>query len=169
MATSTNTYGTSTGVERLVGDIVVNRSFTTASIPTLAQVEQFLDQTASDLNVALSAAGYAVPVSTTSVIARQWLQNVNEKCAAALVLTSIPMTAIAPGSESAGTNRIQVWANDCLMAIKRIDEKKLNAPRSRGRLGASFAGSQEDSDGRRKLPVFKRSLDDFPSRHTRTE
>lgn len=153
-----------------MGDIVVSRSFTTSTIPTLAQVEQILDQTASDLNVALSAAGYAAPVSTTQIITRQWLANVNEKCAAALVLTTIPMTAIAPGAEDAGANRIQVWQNDCIRAIQRIDDKKLNAPLAQGnRLWAVFTGSQEDSDGNRKLPAFTRSLDDFPNTRTRTE
>jgi len=170
MATSTNTYGTSTGVERLIGDLVVSRSFTATTVPTTLQVDLFLDQTASDLNVALAGAGYQVPVSTTSIIARGWLQSINEQCAAALIMTSIPMTAIAPGQQQAGANRMQVWQNNHITAIARIDDKKLVAPKTRGRLGATFTGSQEDSDGRRKLPIFKRDLDDFPGRHgERTE
>jgi len=170
MATSSDSYGNTTGVERLIGDIVVSRSFSTTTVPTLLQIELFIDDIGADLNVALSANGYSVPVSTTdNAIVHRWLEGINNFGAAALALGSIPMTAIAPGQEDAGTNRMEMYQAFFNRAITRIDEKKVRASRSRGRLAAIMAGSQSDTDGDRKLPLFKRDADNFPSTRTFTE
>jgi len=170
MATSSNTYGTSTGIERLVGDIVLSRTFTTTTVPTSAQVDLFLDQTAADLNVTLAGAGYTAPVSTSSdPITHRWLESVNEMGAAALILGSIPMTAIAPGVEDAGSNRMEMFQAQFNRALTRIEEQKISAARGRSRLGAVFSGSQEDTDGNRKLPIFKRGADKTPGTRPLTE
>jgi len=171
MATSSDSYGNTTGVERLVGDIVVSRTFSTTTVPTLLQVELSIDDIGADLNVALSANGYSVPVSTSSdPQVHRWLEAINNFGAAALVLGTLPMTAIAPGLEDVGTNRMELYQAFFNRAITRIDEKKVRASKSpRGRLGAIMAGSQSDTDGNRKLPLFKRDADNFPSTRPFTE
>lgn len=169
MTVSTNSYGATTGIERLVGDVVISRGFTTTSIPSLAYVEGMIDQTAAELNRALAAAGYTAPVSTGETINRQWLAGINEYGAAALVLGSMPMTAISPGREDAGDNRLEMFQAFFNKALTTIKNQELSAGRSRGRLGAVFSGSQSDSDGNRKLPLFRRGMDDYPGSRSLTE
>lgn len=171
MATSTNSYGNTTGVERLIGDIVINRAFSTTTVPTLNQVELMIDDIAAELNVALSANGYSVPVSTASdPITHRWLEGINNYGAAALALGSLPMTAISPGQEDAGTNRMEMYQAFFNRAITRIEDKKVRASKSpRTRLGAVISGSQQTTDGDRKLPIFKRGADKTPGTRGLTE
>lgn len=152
-----------------MGDVVVSRSFTTTTVPTLDQVCLILDQTATELNRELDAAGYSAPVSTGDIIATEWLRNINEMGAAALVLGTLPITAITPESEDAGANRGQLYQGFYNRALTTIQEQRLRASRRRQRLGAVFSGSQSDSDNNRKLPLFKRSLTDFPATRRLTE
>ncbi len=174
MATSTNTYGETTGVERLIGDIVNGRAFSTASstaatIPTLAQVELELDAAAASLNVELMAAGYSAPVSTGDPITRRWLQSVNEKGAAATLLGTMPSSAFAPEADDAGTNRMATFQRDFNSALKRIREQRIVASRGTSRLGRIYSGSQESSDANRKLPLFRRGLHSDPENDSLTE
>lgn len=157
MATSSDSYGTSTGIERLIGDIVIDRAFSTLTVPTLLQVELAIDDIASELNRELAAAGFQVPVSTTvNPMEARWLEGINNKGAAADILSYIPMTAIVPGGEDAGSNRMELYQFQVNKALTAIQENRFTAARTRGRLGAVFSGSQQNSDGNRKLPIFKR-------------
>lgn len=150
-------YGTAGGVEILIGDIVVARDFTTTTIPTSGDVGAFLDDIEAELHRELAAAGFQVPVSTSANPREAaWLAGIAEKGAAALILGSIPMTAIAPGAQDAGTNRMEMYQAFFNRAIENIRENRFTAARTRGRLGAVFAGSQSDTDGNRKKPIFKR-------------
>ncbi len=169
MTVAASTYGTTTGIERLTGDVFVNRSVTSTTIPSLTYVEGMLDQTAADLNRELAAAGYSTPISTGETDAYAWARSVNEQGAAALVLGSMPIVAIAPGREDAGNSRLQLFSNSFNKALKDIQEHRLVASRSRGRLGAVFAGSQSDSDSQRKLPLFRRDNDSYPGSRSLTE
>ena len=169
MPTSTNSYGTSTGIERLVGDVFVSRAITSTTIPSLTYVEGMIDQTAAELNRALAAAGYSAPISTGETINRQWISGINEYGAAALVLGSMPMTALSPGKEEAGNNRMEMFQAFFNAALKTIAEQRLSAGRSRGRLGAVKSGSATDSDGNTKLPLFKRGQDDYPGSRSLVE
>jgi len=158
MATSSDSYGTTTGVERLIGDIFVSRTISSTTVPTLAQVELSIDDIASEMNRELLATGFIAPVSTTvNPIEARWLESINNYGAAAIILGSIPMTAIAPGSEDAGTNRMEMYQVFFNRALTSIRDNRFTAARVRGRLGAVFSGSQQDADGNRKLPMFTRS------------
>ena len=170
MPTSSNSYGSSTGIERLVGDIVVSRDFTATSVPTSDQVDLIIDDIASEINVALAANAYTVPVSTADdPIVHRWLESINNYGAAAMVLGTLPMTAIAPGQEDVGVNRMEMYQAFFNRGMTRIADKKVAAARTRGRLGAVFAGSQEDSDGERKTPIFTRGMDRTPGTRSITE
>lgn len=164
MATSSDSYGTSTGIERLIGDIFVSRAVTSTTVPTLSQVELSIDDMGAELNRELAAAGFQVPVSTTvNPIEARWLESINNYGAAALILGTIPMTAITPGSEDAGSNRMEMYSSFFNRALASIKDQRFTAARIRGRLGAVFGGSQQDSDGNRKLPIFKRDTDRTPN------
>lgn len=170
MATSSNSYGTSTGIERLIGDIVVSRSFTTTTVPTLEQVELVVDDMAAELNRELSAAGYSVPVSTgANPNEALWLKGINEKGAAAVLLGTIPLTAIVPGGEDAGSNRMEMYQHMFNAALTTIKENRIRAGRIRGRLGAVHSGSQTDTNDNRKKPFFTRGDNNTPSLRKLTE
>jgi len=170
MVTSSNSYGNTTGVERLVGDIFVSRTITSTTVPTTLQVDLTIDDIASEINVALAANGYTAPLSTANdPIVHRWLEAINNYGAAAMLLGSIPMTAIAPGLEDAGTNRMELYQSFFNRGMTRIVDKKIKASKSRGRLAAVMSGSQSDTDGNRKLPMFTRDADNFPSTRTFTE
>ena len=169
MPVSTNSYGASSGVEALIGDIVVSRVFNTTSIPNLVQVETEIDAKAADLNVELMASGYSVPVSTGDPIVRRWLQGVNEKGAAAAILGSMPLTAFAANAEDAGSNRMEMYMKDFTNALKRIRDNRVVASRSQNRMRNALAGSRTDSDGNVRLPLFSRGAYDYPGSRSLTE
>ncbi|KKL54789.1 hypothetical protein LCGC14_2261910 [marine sediment metagenome] len=50
MAIGANTYAGHEDVERLIGDIVKDRTFDETTVPSLDQVEDELDNAAADLN-----------------------------------------------------------------------------------------------------------------------
>jgi len=170
MVTSSNSYGNTTGIERLVGDMFVGRAITSTTVPTTLQVDLAIDDIASEINVALAANGYTAPLSTADdPIEHRYLESINNYGAAAMLLGTIPMTAIAPGLEDAGTNRMEMYQAFFNRGITKINDKKIKATKSRGRLAAIMAGSQSDTDGNRKLPLFKRDADNFPSTRPFTE
>lgn len=164
MATSTNTYGFTTGLERRIGDIVASRAFTTATVPTSCQAVSILEDIAADMNRALLAAGYQAPISTGDFTNRRWAQKVNEDGAAAMVLATLPMTAIAPNAEDAGANRAELYWSLFNAGMTAIQENRISATRVTTRLGNTMAGSQSDSDNNRKLPFFTRDMDRNPRR-----
>ena len=167
MAESTNSYGSDSGVAKLVGDIVLARTFGTTTIPTLIQVEQIIDGVAAELNVAFQSVGIAVPISTGSdPIVHQYLVHVNDQGAAAQVLGTIPGNAFRPGQEEVGSNRIEMYQASYLRALEAIKNNEVRATRSRRRTQVAFAGSQEDSNNRRKKPMFTRE-DDYNPRSSR--
>ena len=51
MAVEANTYGTETGVELLIGDVVASGDFTGSTDPTTTDVEKQLDAVAHDRSV----------------------------------------------------------------------------------------------------------------------
>ena len=85
MAVGANSYGTVARVQSRVGDLVDSQAFTTTTKPTLAQVEELIDDVASLMNAELRAAGYTVPVANSGddVEAFAWLRAANSAGAAA--------------------------------------------------------------------------------------
>lgn len=172
MSVDTNTYAEATDVQRLIGDIVESRTFTTGTVPTLAQVEEELDNAAADLNRELDQVGYTVPVDETDwPTAHQFLKAANTYGAAAVILSTIPSDGYEPDEEveSPGTTRAQTYANKFKSALKAIRENRIRAGRRKDRLADVFAGSQEDDDGYTKAPIFTRGMDDYPGRRSLTE
>jgi hypothetical protein len=168
MTVGANTYAEHEDVERLIGDLVENRTFTTDTVPSLAQVEEELDNAAADLNRELDAAGYTVPVDATNYpTAYAFLVAANAYGAAAVLLSTVPAEGYEPAEEVEvpGTTRAQTYANKFKHALNAIkDQSRFRAGRRVNRLENVFAGSQEDDDGNEKQPIFTRGMDDYPGR-----
>lgn len=175
MAVAATTYGTVAKVEALVGDVVASRTFTSGTVPTLAQAESFLDDIASQIHAAMAEGGYTPPTATVLSIdaprASGWLSLLNVQGACALVLQSLPYEAQAaalPDAPPSRGNWFQKRFEDGLEQVRGNFLLFLGLSRS-GRLDKVFAGAQEDSDGNTKLPLFKRGMDDYPSSRSLTE
>lgn len=169
MAVDANTYGTVARVEALVRDIPDGGTFSTSTTPKLAEVEQFLDDVADEINEALRAAGYTVPVASSSpdVEANGRLVRVNTFGAAATVVGMYPPQAFNPDNPDL-KNRMDFFEGRLTKLLEDIREGKLSATRTTGKLKRTFSGSQEDKDGNEKLPVFTRDITDYPGAHVRT-
>ena len=92
-----------------------------------------------------------------------------EKGAAAKLLGSMPLTAFAANAEDAGSNRMEMYSKEFEQALERIQKNRLVASRTRNRLGNIYAGSQEDSNNDRKLPLFRRNMSGYPGSESMTE
>lgn len=168
MAVGANSYGTVAKVEAMVGDLVASRTFAVSTTPTLAQVESFIDERASELNVALAYSGYTVPVdSDNDPTTHEWLAYINSVGASLSVLSALPaMSWAEPGEEIPSQGRRQYYENIWRSAIKRIESQRLSASGSGHRSNELKAGSAQDSSGNTKNPIFTRSLTDFPGSRT---
>lgn len=169
MAVDTNTYAEHEDIERLIGDIVENRTFTITTVPSLAQVESELDNAAADLNRELDQVGYTVPVSETDYpTAYAYLKAANAYGAAATLLAVLPAETFNPleDVEQPSDTRINMYANKLKSALKAIRENRLRAGRRKRRLENIFAGSAETDEGETKEPIFTRGEDDYPGRRS---
>lgn len=162
-------YGSSTGVERLIGDIVASRDFTTTSVPTTAQIAAILDDVQADLDRELSINGFTVPVASSDTTATAYLASINNYGAAAITLGTIPTAAYIPGGVEIGETRAQMFEARFQRAIELIREKRLPASRSRRNHVWIRSGGASDSDNNTKVPLFKRGQDDYPSSRSLTE
>ena len=172
MAVEENTYAEATDVERLIGDIVEDRTFTTETVPTLAQVETELDNAAADLNRELDQVGYTVPVNKTDYpTAYKYLTAANAYGAAAVLLSAVPANSYNPDEdvEQIGETRATTYGNKFKSALKAIRENRLRAGRRVRRLETLAVGSAVDDEGNVKVPIFTRGEDDYPGRRSLTE
>lgn len=63
MAIGANSYGSVADVAALTRRFTNNGSFDTTTVPTLTQVERFIDVVSGSLNMALAGEGFTIPVS----------------------------------------------------------------------------------------------------------
>ena len=165
MAVDADTYGTEAGVELLIGDVVDGRAFTGSTVPTSTQVEGILDQIAGVINNALEAQGYSAPVVLAdNPYAHRMLVRANDHGAAADIIAAF-FPHMAFNAEGEPTDRLTYYRQALKDALDTIQRGALSAGLTR----RIFAGSQEDSDGNTKLPLFKRDKFDYPGARTLTE
>lgn len=176
MATNEYTYGTVARVEALVGDVVASRTFAAGTTPKLSQVEQLLDDSASELHAALADGGWPIQTLTNLTInaprAVGWLAQLNAFGACALVLQSLPYEAQAsalPDAPPSRGNWFRKRFEDGLDRIRKGSFLSTMGLTRTGRLDKVFAGSQENADGETKLPFFKRGMDDYEGSRELTE
>lgn len=165
MTVEANTYAEHEDVERLIGDIVEDRTFTETTVPSVAQVEAELDNVAADLNRELDQVGYTVPVNETDYpTAYAYLKAANAYGAAAVLLSTVPANTYNPDEEveQPGETRAGTYGNKLKSALKAIKENRLRAGRRVGRLANLAAGSAVDDEGNTKEPIFTRREDSYP-------
>ena len=176
MALDNDSYATVAAVETLVGDIPINlqapRTFGIETLPTLEQVEGFINSVASEINIALVNAGYITPVTVDDdPHPFRYLAHANVCGAALLVLDTMPMDAYQAPMQPGPTGRRGHCQNIYLAALRLIEQEKLTTTRVSGetRLGDFRVGSKLNSDGRTNLPLFTRGRTDYPGSRSLTE
>ncbi len=165
MTVDANTYGTVAGVQRLIGDIVDSRTFSTGTVPTLVQCEAELDNVADDINAALDAMGYTVPVSSANYSAAYgFLAAANDYGAAARLLGTIPTEAYDPDEQATdmGATRAQMYERYLNRAIKRIWDRNLRAGMRKERFADLKVGASLDTNGETKSPLYRRRMEEYP-------
>jgi hypothetical protein len=166
MAVGANSYSSVTDVERLIGDLVVDRDFTSTTIPKAIDVEAWIDARAARLNSELKAAGFSVPVTTADAEAHGWLKFSNAAGAAAIALSAMPAESIAPNADEIQVRtRGQFLDSEyrAIIDVIRGDEGLGRFPATRDRSLAKGlkVGSYKDADGNVKKPYFERGGFDF--------
>ncbi len=167
MAIETNTYGSLDGLQRLIRDIPDGGEFGDDTTPTRTDAEAFINEVADELNEALRAAGYTVPVASTGddVEANGRLARVNNMGAAATILGSYPPEAFDPDNPDM-KNRMDFWMSRFSTLIEDIREGNLAATRTTSKLGRVFSGGQEDKNSNTKKPAFTRTDGFYPGTRT---
>ena len=163
MAVGANTYGAVTGVQARVGDLVPSRAFSGSTTPTTTQVELFLDDVASEMNALMEGAGYTIPlVAGTNPSAYAWAASANEAGASVMVLDTHPDVSYDPDNPSPQASRKSSYAAIYKRFLTAISEGTFKADRDTTKLGRFTVGSYLDDDGKKKVPVFTRAMNDFP-------
>lgn len=172
MSVGANTYGTVADIQRLIGDIVPDRTFSGSTTPTTTQVEAELDNVAAEINAALDVAGYTVPISSGDYpTAYAAAKAANNYGAAARLLSTMPQETYDPDEQvvDTGESRPQQYEKLLNRFIKRIGEYKIRAGYRKGRLSRMYAGASEDEDGFEKKPLFTRDMDVYPGSRSFTD
>jgi len=68
MTTGANSYGSAADVAALTSLYTISGAYTTATIPTLANVEAWIDQVSAIMNSALAAQGFVIPVTQADAV-----------------------------------------------------------------------------------------------------
>ncbi len=168
MVLEANTYGTVAGVERMIGDIVTDRTFAAGTVPSLSECESSLDAIAKVLNARLDVMGYTVPVDEDAYPeAYGLLEEANNNGAAARLLGTIPTQAYNPDEqmEDMGATRPQMYERYLNQTLKMISDRMIRAGLRKSRF-ADFRTGARDSDGNVKDPLFRRRMDEYPGART---
>lgn len=172
MTLSAYCYCAQDDIERLIGDIVPSRLFTSSTTPDNDQVEQEIENVAAEINAELDVQGYTIPISETDYPqAHQLAKAANAYGAAARLLSTIPADTYDPEEQvvDTGETRPQQYEKLLNRFIARVAANKLRAGRRKGRLSRVYAGSQADDDGLTKKPLFTRGMDSYPGSRPLTD
>lgn len=146
-------YGSIARVESLVGDLVPSRTFGDDTVPSSGEVEQFLEERASQLTMALRKAGYTVPVTDQET--SKWLELINSTGAAILVMGSYPLGGYAdPSFDSPSMGRRHSLEKEWKDAFKLIDSGALPAEKTLTKMHQAKVGQSTTSTE----PYFKRGM-----------
>lgn len=158
----TTVYGRVERVESLVGDLVDGRTFDDDTVPSVGEVEQFLEERAATLNMALRRSGYTVPVTDTETL--KWLEYINAVGAAIIVISTLPLAGYAdPSFDSPSVSRRHAFEKEWKDAFKMISDGVLPAAKTLSDMHEAYSGARLDSSGSVKNPMFKRDMLRHPS------
>lgn len=130
-------------------------TFSTATRPTLAQVETYINEVSAIINVLLSADGFAVPVTQADV--KLVLDLFVNQEVASIVEGVNGAGRFGPSEKKAGTSRFTVTLKDVQDFIKGAAPGFVNLGATRTYSATEGIGSRgTDADGNAVVPLFQR-------------
>jgi len=138
------------------------RTYTTTTKPTLAQVIDFITDSFWEINGLLDAQGYTVPVATTATKASLILQRINALGGA--VLAEEAAYSVGMGNENARTVSMREQYEKRLDLLRKGEVSLIDAARGTDSPNIvnekTPAGSFNlDSSGVERAPSFTRTMD----------
>ena len=156
MAIGTNSYGSVAEVTALTARYLIGGTYTTATRPTLAQVEKFIDNASSTLNVMLAKAGFTIPITQAdakAACAEIVIEVVVDLCHAA----NSTGRFFTDRALERGVNPMKAIRDDMAawVEMQAPGLEALGAARSTSQLdGIAFRGT--DEAGNEIFPIFQR-------------
>jgi len=154
VAIGANSYGSAAEVAAMVPQYTSSGSFSTATRPTLVQVEKFIDRVFALVNTVLAQLGFAVPVSQADAklaLDHFVVEEVAELCEAVNRAGRFAQGALQSRS------RFDIVFDDCLNYLRKYAEglEALGATRTRD---MTYGLSYWDTDdaGDEIEPIFDR-------------
>lgn len=157
-------YTTIADIQALVGDVVLNRTFTVSTNPTVTEVDGWIEQVHSEMQLELYTAGFIPDGNEVAPDHRSygWLKRLATVGVAARILQSRPMQALMnPDLEDTAANRAVNYDREYHRGISKIRQRVLQvtdsfAARHTVRVG-SASGDKKD-----EKPFFRRRQFDYP-------
>ncbi len=164
-------YTSEARIEAQIGDLFEGGDIDTGTSPTTAEVLQIIEDIEAEMHVHLEQNGYSTPIVVgTNANAFNYTVGAATHGACVVILRMLPAESYTlPGEEGPAQGRGQFHEQKFSRWKKLVDDQMLPAARDVGLLGNVFAGSQKDSDGNTKVPLFKRDQFDFPGSRSLTE
>lgn len=156
MTVSTRSYGTAAGVAAYVGVFTAAGSFTTATKPTLANVEAWIDQVSALLNTALAKRGFTVPLTQADAvlgarsIVEQLVSDLAQAANSSGRFFSERNLERGVSNWNIVRNDISAWVEEYASGLEELGETR-GAPEA---TDIGFRGS--DAGGHATSPIFQR-------------
>ena len=175
MTVNSYTYCTALDIQSLIGDIIGGRVFTTASSPSLAEVESQCDNVAALIHAKLAEEGYISTTNGTLLtnaylvanypLVAGFLKSLNIQGACHQVLQSVPGMAVDPSDSEAPNQRANQFKKRFDDGLKSIGGQLIdNLGLARSVRRTQRVTAVQDIDpvtGYHKVPFFTRGMTDI--------
>lgn len=156
MAVSARSYGTAAGVAAYVGVYTSAGAFTTTTLPTLANVEGWIDQISALLNTALAKRGFNVPLTQADAVlaakslVEQLVSDLVQAANSSGRFFSEKFLERGVSNWAVIRNDISNWVEEYAAGLEELGE-------TRGAPGATDIGFRDsDETGTATNPIFQR-------------
>lgn len=156
MPISSRSYGTVAGVVSLVPRYADSGNFTSATRPSLAQVENWINETSAVVNALLADAGFSVPMTQTDAISL--LAGLVESVVAEYADYANRMGRFwSDSAQDRGISMHKVLNNEISSWINQYAKglENLGSARTEG-TGSEIAYRETDEAGDTVVPLFQR-------------
>ena len=159
MAIAANSYGSTDGVAALTPRYAnAAKVFDGGTNPTLGNVEKFIDQVSSLLNIMLAREGFVIPVSNADAVLMLSMFVTEE---VAQIVEGINGSGrFGPGAKQVGRSRYQLITADVqdFIATNKAGIEAIGATQAAGKSDMGAVGYRDtDESGRATSPIFQRS------------
>lgn len=156
MSVSARSYGTAAGVAGYVGVYTSAGAFSTTTLPTLANVEAWIDQVSALLNTALAKRGFTVPLTQADAVlaakslVEQLVSDLVQAANSSGRFFSERFLERGVSNWSVIRNDISNWVEEYASGLEELGESRGSSSST----DIGFRGS--DNSGDETAPIFQR-------------